>query len=166
MSCCAYELRAPITQKGGDLASSVTNKMILKANQCAVADAVARARSNPLCAGCPPSVSGGPGAIWESDLLLKRRTQCTTVTTAQARALANSQLKGVPSSVRTQLLTLKTTEEYAPPTDPLRRFAIYQGNFVPPACPPTPAEQLNSTMPKPGNNCLADIPFYQRPPGG
>ena len=166
MSCCGYEFRAPITQKGGDLASSVTNKMIIKANQCAVVAAIAKANSNPKCASCPPTPSGGPGAIWESDLLLKRRTQCTTVTTAQARSLANSQLRGVPSSVRTQLLALRTTEEYAPPTDPLRRFAMYQGNFIPPACPPTPAEQLNSTMPKPGNNCLADVPFYQRPPGG
>ena len=82
-----------------------------------------------------------------------------------AQQLVNSQLRGVPSSVRTQKVQQQTLECYAPITDPLRRQALYQGPIVPPACPPTPAEQLNSTRPKgsQGGNCLAGVPFYQRP---
>jgi hypothetical protein len=53
MSCC---VTLGLTQKGGDLASSVTNKAIAEANRCAVSAAVARARTNPPCAGCIPRV--------------------------------------------------------------------------------------------------------------
>jgi hypothetical protein len=150
---------------GGDLASSVTNRAILDANRCNVVAAIAKANYNPACAGCLPKVSGGVGAVSESDLLLKRLNSCSVVTATQARRLANSQLRGVPSSVRTQQIQQRTIEEYAPLTDPLRRFALYQGPVIPPACPPTPAEILNSTMPKPSTRCLAPLPFYLRPPG-
>ena len=150
---------------GGDLASGVTNRAIIEANRCAVVAAIAKANSNPACAGCLPKVSGGVGAVSESDLLLKRLNNCSVVTASQARQLANSQLRGVPSSVRTQQIQQRTIEEFAPLTDPLRRFALYQGPIIPPACPPTPAEILNSTTPKPATRCLAPIPFYQRPSG-
>ena len=162
MSCC---VTLGLTQKGGDLASSVTNKAIAEANRCAVVAAVARARTNPPCAGCLPRVSGGPGGVSESMLLAKQIASCPPLRPSEAQNLANQQLRGVPSSVRTAWIQDKTTREYAPPDDPLRRFIMYQGPIIPIPCPPTPAEQLNSTMPKPSNACLAPIPFYQRPSG-
>ena len=161
-SCCNYQPSK--TPFGGDLASSVTNKAIREANQCAVRAAVAKAQWNPICSGCAPPMSGIAGGVAESMLLAKKLNNCSTISASQARALANSQLRGVPSSVRTQQIQEKTIQEYAPPDDPLRRFVIYQGPVIPPACPPTPAEQLNSTRPKVSNaNCLAGVPFYQRP---
>jgi hypothetical protein len=162
-SCC--QVSPPKTQFGGDLASSVTNKAIRTANQCAVVAAIAKARSNPPCEGCLPAAPGVGGGVSESMLLAKRMMSCTTLNATQARQLANSQLQGVPSSVRTQQIQARTIQEYAAPDDPLRRFVIYQGPVIPPACPPTPAEQLNSTRPKVSQaNCLAGVPFYQRPP--
>ena len=119
----------------------------------------------PLSCGCGPKPKG-PGAVPESIYLAKKIRNCTVTTPAMARALVNSQLRGVASSVRTVNLQFNTLECYAPITDPIRRQALYQGPIIPPACPPTPAEQLNSTMPKPSNggNCLQAVPFYQRPP--
>jgi hypothetical protein len=162
MSCC---VTLGLTQKGGDLASSVTNKAIIEATRCAVVAAVARARTNPPCAGCLPRVSGGPGGISESLYLANVVASCPPLRPSQARNLANQQLRGVPSSVRTALIQEKTIREFAPPDDPLRRFVMYQGPIISPPCPPTPTEQLNSTMPKPSNGCFAQIPFYQRPSG-
>ena len=162
MSCC---VTLGLTQKGGDLASSVTNKAIAEANRCAVIAAVARARTNPPCAGCLPAVSGGPGGVSQGMLLAKQIASCPPLRPSEAQNLANQQLRGVPSSVRTAWLQDKTTREFAPPDDPLRRFLMYQGPIIPIPCPPTPAEQLNSTMPKPSNSCLAQVPFYQRPSG-
>jgi hypothetical protein len=115
----------------------------------------------PVCSPRPT----GPGAIPESMLLARKVQNCTVFTSAMAQQLVNSQLRGVPSSVRTQKVQQQTLECYAPITDPLRRQALYQGPIVPPACPPTPAEQLNSTRPKvsQGGDCLSGVPFYQRP---
>jgi hypothetical protein len=113
---------------------------------------------------CCAQSASGPGAIPESMLLSRKVKNCNVTTAAQARQLVNSQLRGVPSSVRTQKVQQQTMECYAPITDPLRREALYQGPVIPPACPPTPAEQLNSTRPKVSQaNCLAEVPFYQRP---
>lgn len=160
-SCC--EVSPPKTQFGGDLASSVTNKAIRAANQCAVVAAIAKARSNPPCEGCLPPAPGYTGGVSESMFLAKKILSCTPLSSTQARQLANSQLRGVPSSVRTQQIQAKTIREYAAPDDPLRRFVIYQGPVIPIPCPPTPAEELNSTRPKVSNaNCLAAVPFYQR----
>jgi hypothetical protein len=106
----------------------------------------------------------GPGAILESMLLSKKVLNCTVTNSAKAQQLVNSQLRGVPSSVRTQKVQQQTLECYAPITDPLRRQALYQGPVISPPCPPTPAEELNSTRPKVSQaNCLAGVPFYQRP---
>lgn len=115
--------------------------------------------------GCNPPLRG-PGAIPQSMLLARKLQSCSVTSVAMARQLVNSQLRAVPSSVRTQKVQQDTLECYAPITDPYRRQALYQGPVVPPACPPTPAEQLNSTMPRPSNggNCLQAVPFYQRPP--
>lgn len=114
----------------------------------------------PLC----NQRSSGPGAMPESMLLAKKALNCTVINSAMAQRLVNSQLRGVPSSVRTQKVQQQTLECYAPITDPLRRQALYQGPVIPPACPPTPAEQLNSTRPKvsQGGDCLQQVPFYQR----
>lgn len=114
--------------------------------------------------GCGPK-SSGPGAILESMHLEKRVQNCTVFTSAMAQALVKSQLRGVPSSVRTQKVQQDTLDCYAPITDPSRRFALYQGPVISPPCPPTPAEQLNSTRPKvsQGGDCLQQVPFYQRP---
>ncbi len=107
----------------------------------------------------------GPGAIPESMLLARKALNCTVVNSAMAQQLVNSQLRGVPSSVRTAKVQQTTLECYAPITNPQRREALYQGPVIPPACPPTPAEQLNSTRPKVSQaNCLPGVPFYQRPP--
>jgi hypothetical protein len=161
-SCC--NLSPPKTQFGGDLASSVTNKAIREATQCNVRAAIARARTNPPCEGCLPATPGYQGGVAESMLLAKQMKSCTPLSSTQARQLADSQLRGVPSSVRTQQIQYKTIQEYAAPDNPLRRFVLYQGPVIPPACPPTPAEQLNSTRPKVSEaNCLAGVPFYQRP---
>lgn len=117
--------------------------------------------TNPVCCTRPLP---GPGAILESMKLEKKIASCSVFTSAMARELVNSQLRGVPSSVRTQKVQQTTLECYAPITDPSRRFALYQGPVVQVPCPPTPAEQLNSTQSKPSNaNCLAGVPFYQRP---
>jgi hypothetical protein len=162
-SCC--NLSPPKTQFGGDLASSVTNKAIRQANECNVRAAIARARTNPACAGCLPPTPGFQGGVAEGMFLAKKMMSCTPLSSTQARQLADSQLKGVPSSVRTQQIQAKTIQDYAAPDDPLRRFVIYQGPVITPPCPPTPAEQLNSTRPKVSNaNCLAQVPFYQRTP--
>lgn len=108
----------------------------------------------------------GPGAMPESMLLAKKALNCTVINSAMAQRLVNSQLRGVPSSVRTQKVQQQTLECYAPITDPIRRQALYQGPVIPPPCPPTPAEQLNSTRPKvsQAGTCLQEVPFYQRPP--
>jgi hypothetical protein len=118
----------------------------------------------PTPCGCGPKPTG-PGAMPESMLLAKRLQNCTVTTAAMAQQLVNSQLRGVPSSVRTQKVQQQTLECYAPITDPLRRQALYQGPVITPPCPPTPAEQLNSTRPKVSEaSCLPGVPFYQRPP--
>lgn len=113
---------------------------------------------------CGPTLTG-PGAILESMYLAKKLKNCSVTTSKTAQALVNSQLRGVPSSVRTQQIQLNTIEAYAPITDPIRRQALYQGPVITPPCPPTPAEQLNSTRPKvsQGGDCLQQVPFYQRP---
>lgn len=106
-----------------------------------------------------------PGAMLESVLLAKQVARCSITTSATARQLVNSQLRGVPSSIRTQKVQQDTLECYAPITDPIRRQALYQGPIIPIPCPPTPAEQLNSTRPKVSEAgvCLQEVPFYQRP---
>ena len=117
---------------------------------------------NIVCCGSKPT---GPGAILESMLLSRKALNCNITNSAKAQQLVNSQLRGVPSSVRTQKVQQDTLEAYAPITDPIRRQALYQGPVISPPCPPTPAEQLNSTRPKVSQaNCLAGVPFYQRTP--
>lgn len=165
MSCCNT---LGLTQKGGDLASSVVNKSIAEATRCSVIAAIAKAKYNPPCAGCIPGLSGAGsalGGVSQSILLAKQIASCPPLQPSEAQNLANRQLRGVPSSVRTAWLQDKTTRDFAPPDDPLRRFIMYQGPIISVPCPPTPAEQLNSTLPRPSNACLAPIPFYQRPSG-
>lgn len=162
MSCCEGEI---ISKKGGDLASSVTNKAIADANRCAVAAAIIRVRKNPACAGCLPPKPGFGQAVSESSRLQKQVDSCETLTSQDAQFIVNQGLRGVPQSVRIALLQNETIQNFAPANDPLRRFTIYANRPVATPCGPPPAEILNSTQPKSSQlSCVyAQIPFYMRP---
>jgi hypothetical protein len=152
------------TPSGGDIASSVTNKVILASQRCAVAAAVAKARWNPPCAGCLPSYYTSTGGNTSSGLLQQQMNTRDTINSTQANQIANQQLRGTTGTNYAQYLQQQTLLNYAPATDPARRFLAYQGNFIPTPCPPTPAEQLNAGQPKPTTNCqLAQLPRYLRP---
>jgi hypothetical protein len=152
------------TPSGGDIASSVTNKVILASQRCAVAAAVAKARWNPPCAGCKPAVYTSTGGNTSSGLLQQQIDTNANINSMQANQIANQQLRGTTGTNYAQYLQQKTLMNYAPATDPARRFLAYQGNFIPTPCPPTPTEQLNSTLPKPRTNCqLLQVPGYLRP---
>jgi len=152
------------TPSGGDIASSVTNKVILASQRCAVAAAVAKARWNPPCAGCKPAVYTSTGGNTSSGLLQQQMNTRDTINSTQANQIANQQLRGTTGTNYAQYLQQQTLLNYAPATDPARRFLAYQGNFIPTPCPPTPAEQLNAGQPKPTTNCqLAQLPRYLRP---
>ena len=152
------------TPSGGDIASSVTNKVILASQRCAVAAAVAKARWNPPCAGCPPPVYTSTGGNSSSALLQQQMETSATINSSQANQIANQQLRGTSGTNYALYLQSQTLLNYAPATDPARRFLAYQGNFIPTPCPPTPAEQLNAGQPHPTTNCqLAQLPRYLRP---
>ena len=151
MACCTP---GTLTYKGGDLASSITNKALRTARTCAVKDAVARAtwRAEPA-RGCRVPIT--PGGTESSTHLLS--ACANTVTSTTAAQLLAAPLKGVPESVRTAQIIKDctvTTEN---------RFVHYQGTFIAPACPPVPTEILNATLPKATTSiCSAQLPFYLR----
>lgn len=152
------------TPSGGDIASSVTNKIIRNSQYCAVAAAVAKARWNPPCAGCKPAVYTSTGGSSSSVLLQQQIDRCETINSTQANQIANQQLRGTTGTNYALYLQQQTLLNYAPVTDPTRRFLAYQGNFIPTPCPPTPTEQLNAGLPHPTTNCqLAELPRYLRP---
>lgn len=162
MSCCDGEI---ISKKGGDLASSVTNKALADANRCAVAAAIIRVRNTSKCEGCLPVKPGFGQATSESSRLEKEIAACETITSQDARFIVNQGLRGVPQSVRIALLQQETIANYAPRTDPLRRLAIYNNRPNPNPCGPPPAEILNANLPKASQlSCVyAQLPFYLRP---
>lgn len=162
MSCCDGEI---ISKKGGDLASSVTNKAVADANRCAVAAAIIRVRNNPACAGCLPRKPGFGTATSESLRLQKQVDTCEILTSQNVSDIVNQGLRGVPQSVRIAVLQQETIDNYAPKNDPLRRFTIYNNRANPTPCGPPPAEILNSTQPKVSeiSRCYAQLPFYMRP---
>ena len=163
MSCCEGEI---ISKKGGDLASSVTNKAIADANRCAVAAAIIRVRNNPACAGCLPRKPGFGTATSESSRLQNQVDNCEIITSQDASEIVNQGLRGVPQSVRIAVLQQETINNYAPKNDPLRRFTIYNNRRPTPGrCGPPPPEILNSTQPKGSeiSRCYAQLPFYLRP---
>jgi len=154
MACCTPVM--PLTYKGGDLSSSVTNKVLRNARMCAVKDAVERAtwRAEPA-RGCRVPVTTG-GTESSTHLLNACTTVVTSITAAQ---LTSASLKGVPESVRIAHIGKDCTITTA------NRFTQYAGTFIPPACPPVPTEILNSTLPKPSvatSICSAQLPFYLR----
>jgi hypothetical protein len=152
------------TPSGGDIASSVTNKILRNSQYCAVAAAVAKARWNPPCAGCKPAVYTSTGGNTSSGLLQQKIDKCDTINSTQANQIANQQLRGTTGTNYALYLQQQTLLNYAPATDPARRFLAYQGNFIPTPCPPTPTEQLNAGQPHPTTNCqLAELPRYLRP---
>jgi hypothetical protein len=152
------------TPSGGDIASSVTNKVILSSQRCAVAAAVAKARWNPPCAGCKPAVYTSTGGNSSSAFLEQEMYNSATINSTQANQIANQQLRGTTGTNYALYLQQQTLLNYAPATDPARRFLAYQGNFIPTPCPPTPTEQLNAGQPHPSRNCqLAELPRYLRP---
>ena len=152
------------TPSGGDIASSVTNKVLRSSQYCAVAAAVAKARWNPPCAGCLPRQYTSTGGNSSSALLQQEIDNSATINSTQANQIANQQLRGTTGTNYALYLQQQTLLNYAPVTDPTRRFLAYQGNFIPTPCPPTPTEQLNAGQPHPTTNCqLAELPRYLRP---
>ena len=152
------------TPSGGDIASSVTNKVLRDSQRCSVAAAVAKARWNPPCAGCLPPQYNSTGGNSSSALLQQQIDTNATINARQANQIANQQLRGPSGTNYALYLQEQTLLNYAPATDPARRFLAYQGNFIPTPCPPTPAEQLNAGQPQPTTNCqLAQLPRYMRP---
>ena len=152
------------TPSGGDIASSVTNKVILASQRCAVAAAVAKARWNPPCAGCLPPQYTSTGGNSSSALLQQEMDNSATINSTQANQIANQQLRGTTGTNYALYLQQQTLLNYAPVTNPDRRFLAYQGNFIPTPCPPTPTEQLNAGQPHATTNCqLAQLPRYLRP---
>ena len=152
------------TPTGGDMASAVTYKAIRSANYSAVAAAVARARWNPPCAGCKPVVYTSTGGNSSSALLDQQILTNASINSTQANQIANQTLQGTSGTNYALYLQEQTLLNYAPATDPTRRFLAYQGNFIPTPCPPTPTEQLNAGQPHPTTNCqIAQLPSYMRP---
>jgi len=82
------------TPSGGDIASSVTNKVILASQRCAVVAAVAKARWNPPCASCKPAVYTSTGGNSSSALLEQEMYNSATINSTQANQIANQQLRG------------------------------------------------------------------------
>jgi hypothetical protein len=154
MACCTPV--PPLTYKGGDIASSITDKALRNARMCAVKDAVARAtlRAEPARGCRVPATSGGTES--STHLLSACANKVTSTTAAQLLA---APLRGVPESVRIAQI-IKDCE-----VTTANRFAEYAGTFIAPACPPVPTEILNSTLPKPNGTtsiCSAQLPFYLR----
>lgn len=159
MACCAP--LPPTSKKGGDLASSITNKVIRQAAACAVRDAVARARSS--CCDRQRAHNGGSprGGTSSSEYLDTTVAKCAVVTSEVAQAVVNAPLRGVSYGAYINNLTQKTLDNYAPYNDPDRRFINYRGHFIPPACVPTPI--VNPTVTSSSELCRAQIPAYMRP---
>ena len=149
----------PTEQRSGEMASGVVNRILRNTQACAVKDAVAKARAQ---ACCPTSLYPGfAGGVTES-LRITQET-CPAITSEEAQTIASKTLRGVPSSVLTARREYATVQAFLSPTDPTKRFVEYQGNFIPPVCPGPTAEQLNSTLPRPSQSCLATVPAYMRP---
>jgi hypothetical protein len=97
-------------------------------------------------------------------LLEQEMYNSATINSTQANQIANQQLRGTTGTNYALYLQQQTLLNYAPVTNPDRRFLAYQGNFIPTPCPPTPTEQINAGQPRPPTNCqLAELPRYLRP---
>ena len=102
------------TPSGGDIASSVTNKVILASQRCAVAAAVAKARWNPPCASCKPAVYTSTGGNSSSVLLQQEIDNCAMINSTQANQIANQQLRGTTGTNYALYLQQQTLLNYAP----------------------------------------------------
>jgi len=159
MACCVP--LPPTSKKGGDFASSITNRVIREAAACAVKDAVARARGS--CCDRQRLHNGGSprGGISSSEYLNANVAECAAVTSAKAQAVVNAPLRGISYAAYIKNLTQKTLDNYAPYNDPDRRFVNYQGHFIPPECVPTPI--VNPATTSSSEYCRAQLPAYMRP---
>ena len=141
---------------GGDIASSVVQKIINQNRKQAIAIALENLRAAPSCSST--SSGGRATCVREST-----RTERLVTQGIQATIDAAQVPRGMTSSLLTQIRETNTLA--ALKSDPTQRFVQYQGPRIPAQCPRPTAEQLNATLPKPSSKCNAQIPFYLRPSG-
>lgn len=142
----------PLGKQWGQNESGRVNQILENARRCAVNAAIAKARATVCCPAPPrPNVN----VQLESGRLDAKIASCNVITPAKATQIAQQSLRGVPESVRIRQVQQNTIDEYAPYSNPSRRFVEYQGPIVIPACPPIPTEDLNANIPKAPTSCTA-----------
>jgi hypothetical protein len=138
-----------LSQTGGDTEGGRLVQIQAAARRCATLEAIQKARAS-CCPSTPVSRKQVP---LESTNLEGRLAACYRQTTERASFLASQPLRGVPESVRIAQLQQNVLDDYAPQTDPARRFLEYRGPNVAVVCPPMPTEITNANLPKPSTRC-------------
>jgi hypothetical protein len=140
MSCCAPTNGSPGTP---NFSSGLTAQKAAAAARADQAALLARLRggAGPCCPGTPSNKT----AIYSSVLTQKQATSCIPTPAQQA----TFPRVGTTESIRIQRTAEANLRCATSPLDPNTRYPLLR-RWVPNVpCPPTPAEQLNSTAPKP-----------------
>jgi hypothetical protein len=137
--------------------SARIQRVLDDARVCAAATALARARAlygeSRSCCAAPPQ----PGADVPSSSSYLRGRVCPAVVGVTVQ----------PESVRIAKMLQSNVDNWAPPTDPERRFVEYQGPVLQAVCPPIDQIFTNANVPRlQGNSCpLDNKPFNPVLPG-
>jgi hypothetical protein len=141
MSSCTQTNGHPGTPT---FSSGLTSQKALAASRCDQNRLLERLRvgAGTCCPGTPSTKT----AIYSSILTQERATACQPSPLVQSLTFPRV---GTTENIRIQkkmdaLLTCSTD-----PLDNSSRYVLYRRQNPPAPCPPTPAEQLNSTTPKP-----------------
>lgn len=141
----------PLGKQWGQNESGRLNQILETARRCAVNDAISKARATVCC----PAARPNRNVQSESGRLDTQTANCSQITAARATQLAQQSLKGVPESVRIRQVQQNTIDEYAPITNPSRRFLEYQGPIIQPPCVEIATEFTNGNIPGAPTSCVA-----------
>lgn len=130
----------PITKNYGNQESGRINQILTNAKQCAVKNAIQKARAS--CG--PPKLQGPTNVQPESSYLASKMNTITT--SVIANRIATQGLHGVPQS-----MYIKRLEQEV--HDNAKRFDEYKGPQVKVQCPPIPLIYTNAFLPKPSVKC-------------
>lgn len=156
MASCIYPPdlpKATIKQMGGNPEGGRMVQILAESRRCQVKEAIAKARAINSGSCCPPVPQSRAVVPLESTNLEGQLARCARITAAQATAIAQQPLRGVPESVRIARLNQEILDQYSPYSDSNRRFLEYRGPVVATVCPPIPTEITNANLPKPSTRC-------------
>ena len=140
MPCTCPAVPGAALREGGDFSSGLIQKIEDNAVRCGY-----KGTNNSFpgpCLSCSAPIKPVANATTSGEYTTKVQT------IARDCPIDSKIGKSISSGQYTNSLQKSVIDCSIALIDPTRRFSQYQ-RFFPPPCPPTPAEQLNSTIPKP-----------------